>query len=53
MNPSTLTALGIAIADGLMVAGVDWVDFILVPVICAAMVGGLANACLLLTKLTD
>lgn len=53
VNPSTLTALGIAIAGGLMVAGVDWADFVLVPVICAAMVGGLASAWLLLTKLTD
>ena len=53
VNPSTLTALGIAIAGGLMVAGVAWADFVLVPVICAAMVGGLASAYLLLTKLTD
>jgi hypothetical protein len=40
--------LGIALAGGLMVS-----DFALVPVICAAMVGGLASAWLLLTKLTD
>jgi hypothetical protein len=53
VNPSTLTALGIAIAGGLMVAAVEWADFVLVPVICAAMVGGLASAYLLLTKLTD
>ena len=53
VNPSTLTALGVAIAGGLMVAGVNWADFVLVPVICAAMVGGLASAWLLLTKLTD
>ena len=36
-----------------MVSGVDWADFALVPIICAAMVGGLASAWLLLTKLTD
>jgi hypothetical protein len=53
VNPSTLTALGIAIAGGLMVADVEWADFVLVPVICAAMVGGLASAWLLLTKLAD
>jgi hypothetical protein len=53
VTPSTLTALGIAIAGGLMVAAVEWADFVLVPVICAAMVGGLASAWLLLTKLTD
>ena len=53
VNPSTLTAAGIALAGGLMVFGVDWADFTLIPVICAAMVGGLASAWLLLTKLTD
>ena len=53
VNPSTLSALGIALAGGLMVFGVNWADFVLVPVICAAMIGGLASAYLLLTKLTD
>jgi hypothetical protein len=53
VNPSTMTAVGIALAGGLMVFGVDWADFALVPVICAAMVGGLTSAYLLLTKLTD
>ena len=53
VNPSTLSALGIALAGGLMVFGVHWADFVLVPVICAAMIGGLASAYLLLTKLTD
>ncbi len=53
VNPSTLSALGIALTGGLMVFGVDWADFVLVPVICAAMIGGLASAYLLLTKLTD
>jgi hypothetical protein len=53
VKPSTLTALGIALAGRLMVFGGDWADFALVPVICAAMVGGLASAYLLLPKLTD
>jgi hypothetical protein len=53
VNPSMLTALGIALAGGLMVFGVAWADFALVPVVCAAMVGGLTSAYLLLTKLTD
>jgi hypothetical protein len=53
VNPSTLTAVGIALAGGLMVFDVEWADFALVPVICAAMVGGLTSAWLLLTKLTD
>jgi hypothetical protein len=53
VTPSALTAAGIGVAGGLMVFGVDWADFALVPVICAAMIGGLASAWLLLTKLTD
>jgi hypothetical protein len=53
VNPSSLTALGIALAGGLMVFGVGWAAFALVPVICAAIIGGLTNAYLLLTKLTD
>ena len=53
VNPSTLSALGIALTGALMVFGVHWADFVLVPVICAAMIGGLASAYLLLTKLTD
>jgi len=53
INPSSLTAGGVALAGVLMVCGVDWADFVLVPVICAAILGGLASAWLLLTKLTD
>jgi uncharacterized membrane protein len=53
VTPSALTAVGIALAGGLMVFRVDWADFALVPVICAAMIGGLTSAWLLLTKLTD
>ena len=53
VNPSTLTALGVAVAGALMVVGVGWADFALVPIICAAMIGGLASAWLLMTKLTD
>jgi hypothetical protein len=53
VNPSTLTAGGVAVAGVLMLCGVHWADFVLVPVICAAMIGGLASAWLLLIKLTD
>jgi hypothetical protein len=53
INPSSLTAGGVALTGVLMVCGVDWADFVLVPVICAAILGGLASAWLLLTKLTD
>lgn len=53
VNPSTLTALGVAVAGALMVFDVRWADFALVPIICAAIVGGLASAWLLMTKLTD
>jgi hypothetical protein len=53
INPSSLTAGGVALAGVLMVCGVGWADFVPVPVICAAILGGLASAWLLLTKLTD
>ena len=48
-----LTAVGVASTGVLMLCGLDWADFVLVPTACAAMVGGLASAFLLLTKLTD
>jgi hypothetical protein len=53
VNPSTLTAGGVALAGVPMVCGVHWADFVLVPVTCAAMIPGLASAWLLLIKLTD
>jgi uncharacterized membrane protein SirB2 len=53
VNPSTLTAGGVAIAGVLMLCGVHWAAFVLVPVCCAATIGGLASAWLLLIKLTD
>jgi hypothetical protein len=52
VNPSTLTAVGLALAGLLMLCRVNWADFVLVPVVCAAMIGGLASARLLLIKLT-
>jgi hypothetical protein len=53
INPSTLTAGGIALAGVLMVCGVHWANFVVVPVICAAMIGGLTSAWLLLIRLRD
>ncbi len=53
INPSTLTAGGVAVAGVLMLCGVSWADFVLVPVVCAATIGGLASAWLLLIKLSD
>jgi uncharacterized membrane protein len=53
VNPSTLTAVGVALTGALMLSGVEWAAFVLVPTACAAMVGGLASAFLLLTRLTD
>jgi hypothetical protein len=48
-----LTAVGVALTGVLMLCGFTLADFVLVPTACAAMVGGLASAFLLLTKLTD
>jgi hypothetical protein len=53
VNPSTLTAGGVAVTGVLLLCGVSWADLVLVPTVCAAMVGGLASAFLLLIKLTD
>jgi hypothetical protein len=53
INPSTITAGGVALTGVLKLCGVGWADFVLVPVVCAAMIGGLAIAWLLLIKLAD
>ena len=53
VNPSTVTAGGVALTGVLLLSECRWADFVLVPTICAAMIGGLASAWLLLTKLTD
>ncbi len=53
VNPSTLTAVGVALTGVLMLCGIGWAEFVLVPTACAAMIGGLAGAFLLLTKLSD
>jgi hypothetical protein len=37
----------------LMLFGISWAHFVLVPIICAAMFGGLASAWLLLIRLSD
>jgi hypothetical protein len=53
VNPSTLTAAGMAVSGVLLLAGVRWGIFVLVPSVCAAIVGGLASAWLFLTALGD
>lgn len=53
INPNVTTALGVALTGLLLVTGVSWAPYTLFPTTCAAIVGGLASAYLLLTKLTD
>lgn len=53
VNPSALTAGGVAVTGVLLVCGLRWAHFVLVPTACGAMFLGLASAWLLLTKLTD
>ncbi|BBZ75881.1 hypothetical protein MANY_12180 [Mycolicibacterium anyangense] len=53
VNPNVTTALGVALTGVLLLTGVSWAPYALFPTTCAAIVGGLASAYLLLTKLTD
>jgi hypothetical protein len=53
VNPSTITAVGTAAAGVLLLAGVQWGIFLLVPSVCVAIVGGLASAWLFLTAIAD
>jgi hypothetical protein len=53
INPSALTVVGVALAGVLLACGIQWAPFVLVPTACLAMLGGLASAWLLLTRLSD
>ncbi|MCV7346435.1 hypothetical protein [Mycolicibacterium rhodesiae] len=53
VNPNVTTALGIALTGVLLLAGARWAAYTLLPTTCIAIIGGLASAYLLLTKLSD
>jgi Ca2+/Na+ antiporter len=53
VNPSLVTAGGVGLTGVLLVCGVGWAHLVLVPAACVAIIGGLASAFLLLTKLSD
>ncbi|WP_167101622.1 hypothetical protein [Mycobacterium sp. DL592] len=53
VNPNVTTALGVALTGLLLLTGVSWAPYTLLPTTCAAIVGGLTSAYLLLTKLSD
>lgn len=53
VNPNVTTALGVALTGVLLLTGISWAPYALLPTTCAAIVGGLASAYLLLTRLTD
>lgn len=53
VNPNVTTALGIALTGILLLAGVRWAPYTLLPTTFAAIIGGLASAYLLLTKLSE
>lgn len=53
VSPNTVTAVGTAAAGVLMLCGIRWGVFLLVPSVCVAIVGGLASAWLFLTALAD
>lgn len=52
VNPNVTTALGIALTGVLLLAGVHWAPYTLLPTTCVAIIGGLTSAYLLLTKLS-
>ena len=53
VNPNITTALGIALTGVLLLTGVRWAPYTLLPTTCVAIIGGLTSAYLLLTKLSD
>ena len=53
VNPNISTVVGLALTGGLLLSEVHWAPYVLVPTACIAIIGGLASAWLLLTKLTD
>ncbi|WP_319450980.1 MULTISPECIES: hypothetical protein [unclassified Mycobacterium] len=53
VNPSAVTATGVALAGVLLISRVPWAHFVPVPTPCGAIIGGLASAFMFLIKLTD
>ena len=53
VNPNLSTVVGLALTGGLLLGEVHWAPYVLVATVCIAIIGGLASAWLLLTKLTD
>ncbi|MCV7179811.1 hypothetical protein [Mycolicibacterium sphagni] len=53
VNPNVTTAVGIALTGALLLAGVHWAPYTLLPTTCVAIIGGLTSAYLLLTKLSE
>jgi len=53
VNPNITTALGVALTGVLLLTGVHWAAYTLLPTACVAIIGGLASAYLLLTKLSE
>ncbi len=51
-NPSTLTSLLPLLAGVLLVAGVHWGTYVLVPCVLVSMGGGIGSAWLFLTRIT-
>lgn len=53
VSPNAITSVGTAAAGVLLLCGIRWGIFLLVPWACVAIVGGLASAWLFLTKPDD
>jgi hypothetical protein len=53
VNANVVVAGGLVATGALLLAGIDWAMFVVVPTTCFALISGLTSAWLLLTRLPD
>ena len=51
VNDNVVVAGGLVATGALLLAGIDWAIFVVVPTTCFALISGLTSAWLLLTRL--
>jgi hypothetical protein len=53
INANIVIAGGLALTGALLLAGINWAPFVLVPTTCFALISGIASAWFLLTRLAN
>jgi hypothetical protein len=53
VNANVVVAGGLVGTGALLLAGIEWAVFVVVPTTCFALISGLTSAWLLLTRLPD